>query len=153
MDIQNKVAIVTGGASGIGRSIARRFAADGARAVVVADVNLERDIAQLRQRLARRRRGIQIGLVLLGLVTGALYGIVLKVAGRRLGAAAELAGSFAVAGVCGTLAPTVLGPAGFLWVQLIGLAAVLGLALVAGLLLAQLPRLAAPLRPSADSAP
>lgn len=42
MDIRNKVAIVTGGASGIGRSIAQRFTADGARAVVVADVNLER---------------------------------------------------------------------------------------------------------------
>lgn len=41
MDIRNKVAIVTGGASGIGRSIVRRFAADGARGVVVADVNLE----------------------------------------------------------------------------------------------------------------
>jgi len=34
--------MVTGGASGIGRSIAQRFAADGARAVVVADLNLAR---------------------------------------------------------------------------------------------------------------
>lgn len=42
MDIRDKIAIVTGGASGIGRSIAQRFAADGARAVVVADLNLER---------------------------------------------------------------------------------------------------------------
>jgi NAD(P)-dependent dehydrogenase (short-subunit alcohol dehydrogenase family) len=48
MDIRNKVVIVTGGASGIGRGLARRFAADGARAVVVADMNLERaqEVAQ-----------------------------------------------------------------------------------------------------------
>ena len=42
MEIEDKVAVVTGGASGIGSAIARRLAAGGARAVVVADVNLER---------------------------------------------------------------------------------------------------------------
>lgn len=38
MTLENKVAIVTGGAKGIGLATARRFAADGAR-VVIADVN------------------------------------------------------------------------------------------------------------------
>lgn len=42
MEIAGKVAIVTGGASGIGAGIARRFVAEGARGVVVADVNFER---------------------------------------------------------------------------------------------------------------
>lgn len=39
-DIQNRVAIVTGAARGIGRAIADRFATDGAR-VVIADLNHE----------------------------------------------------------------------------------------------------------------
>jgi NAD(P)-dependent dehydrogenase (short-subunit alcohol dehydrogenase family) len=42
MDIRDKVVIVTGGASGIGAALARRMAAEGARGVVVADINVER---------------------------------------------------------------------------------------------------------------
>jgi NAD(P)-dependent dehydrogenase (short-subunit alcohol dehydrogenase family) len=42
MEIRDKVAIVTGGASGIGAGMARHWAAQGARGIVVADVNLER---------------------------------------------------------------------------------------------------------------
>ncbi|KAM2610320.1 hypothetical protein TB1_038420 [Malus domestica] len=36
--LQGKVAVVTGGASGIGEATARKFALHGARAVVIADV-------------------------------------------------------------------------------------------------------------------
>ena len=39
MELAGKVAVVTGGGSGIGEALCRRFAADGAKAVVVADVN------------------------------------------------------------------------------------------------------------------
>src|SRR6478735_6664596 len=39
MELPDKVAVVTGGASGIGRALALRFAAEGARGVVVADLN------------------------------------------------------------------------------------------------------------------
>src|SRR5579884_2502687 len=39
MKLRDKVVVVTGGASGIGRALCRRFAAEGARAVFVADVD------------------------------------------------------------------------------------------------------------------
>jgi NAD(P)-dependent dehydrogenase (short-subunit alcohol dehydrogenase family) len=41
MQIKDQVIVVTGGASGIGRSLCTRFAAEGARAVVVADIDQE----------------------------------------------------------------------------------------------------------------
>ena len=39
MELKDKVAVVTGGASGIGRAMATRFIAEGARQVVIADIN------------------------------------------------------------------------------------------------------------------
>ncbi len=41
MKIQDKVVVVTGGASGIGRGLCRRFAAEGAKGIVVSDYNGE----------------------------------------------------------------------------------------------------------------
>jgi NAD(P)-dependent dehydrogenase (short-subunit alcohol dehydrogenase family) len=41
MELKGKVAVVTGGCSGIGASLARGFLGEGAEAVVVADLNLD----------------------------------------------------------------------------------------------------------------
>jgi NAD(P)-dependent dehydrogenase (short-subunit alcohol dehydrogenase family) len=41
MKIQDKVVVVTGGGNGIGRALCRRFAAEGAKAVIVADIEQE----------------------------------------------------------------------------------------------------------------
>jgi NAD(P)-dependent dehydrogenase (short-subunit alcohol dehydrogenase family) len=48
MDVRNAVVVVTGGGSGIGAALARRFAADGAQAVVVVDLAADaaRDVAE-----------------------------------------------------------------------------------------------------------
>ena len=49
MDIESKVAIVTGGASGIGAALVKRFVREGARGVVAADLDLEQAQAVARE--------------------------------------------------------------------------------------------------------
>ncbi|MEN6639463.1 MAG: SDR family NAD(P)-dependent oxidoreductase, partial [Smithella sp.] len=39
MDVAGKIIIVTGAASGIGRGLCQRFAKEGAKAIIAADIN------------------------------------------------------------------------------------------------------------------
>ncbi|QQS13409.1 MAG: SDR family oxidoreductase [Rhodospirillales bacterium] len=48
MKVKDKVCVVTGAAGGIGEAVARRYAADGARGVVVADMSVDRAAAVAR---------------------------------------------------------------------------------------------------------
>lgn len=41
MDLNNKIAVITGGGSGIGKALAARFMSEGARQVVVVDINAD----------------------------------------------------------------------------------------------------------------
>src|SRR5438094_9839909 len=43
--LQDQVAVVTGAAQGLGEAIARRLAAEGCRAITIADMNLEKATA------------------------------------------------------------------------------------------------------------
>ena len=61
MELRDKVVVVTGGANGIGRALARRFHDEGARAVVVADLDGPGANAVAAE-LDARRPGSSIGL-------------------------------------------------------------------------------------------
>lgn len=41
MEIKDKIIVITGGASGIGRAMAKRFTAEGAKQIVIADLNAD----------------------------------------------------------------------------------------------------------------
>ena len=61
MEIKDQVIVVTGGGSGIGRALCERFAADGARAVIVADLN-EAAAQQVAAAIGGRAKALNVGI-------------------------------------------------------------------------------------------
>ncbi len=59
MHIKDKIVVVTGGASGIGRSLCERFAAEGAHAVVIADIDPV-GIEQVKDSIAAKTHALAI---------------------------------------------------------------------------------------------
>lgn len=49
MDLDNKIVVITGGGSGIGKALAERFVAEGAQQVVVVDINTDNAAAVARE--------------------------------------------------------------------------------------------------------
>ncbi|MAC37791.1 MAG: short-chain dehydrogenase [Halieaceae bacterium] len=59
MELRDKVVVVTGGASGIGAGLARRFCEEGVRGLVIADLNSEA-AASLAVELGARSHGVDV---------------------------------------------------------------------------------------------
>ncbi|HOA94721.1 MAG TPA: SDR family NAD(P)-dependent oxidoreductase, partial [Quisquiliibacterium sp.] len=49
MELKNKVVVITGGTGGIGRAMAKAFLAEGAKAVMLADLNADAVAAAARE--------------------------------------------------------------------------------------------------------
>ena len=87
MELSGKVAVVTGGGSGIGAAMCRRFAAEGAKGVVVADLNADAAlaVADPRVRVVRHATNQGVGAAMVSGFRDALMdgddGIVVKMDG------------------------------------------------------------------------
>ena len=80
MQVKDKVVVVTGGARGIGRALCQRFAAEGARAVVVADIQqagIDEVVGLISGQMNRGRRFMNIPLTAFIGMPGAAQGEVM----------------------------------------------------------------------------